>query len=202
MKKYEKEIFDNINLDAPDKSILDRAKSSMPEKRIRKLNSRQIFAIVSSCITVLVVLICIPFMNPASNDMPVIKTDELQSVQIQSIAENYPPLFSFGSNYLTTEYLYNNTTVFIEEFSKINNTNVVLLVRFKDNYDNLLFQKQEDYSAFLTNAHELQLLDKKILWFKVNEKIYLYFSNQNFDYYAVLSDDINDWVNFLKDFLI
>ena len=60
MNKYENDIFNNKNLDAPDENVLSKAKSILPNKKKRyKLNKNQIYAIASVCAAILIIVICI-----------------------------------------------------------------------------------------------------------------------------------------------
>lgn len=74
MNKYENDILNNKNLDAPDENVLSKAKSILPDKKKHyKLNKKQIFAIASVCAAILIIVICIPLMIPAQGDLEYVK---------------------------------------------------------------------------------------------------------------------------------
>lgn len=206
MNKYEKEILDNKNLEAPDYDVLSKAKSAMPQKKNRvRLNVKQFWAIFSSCAIVIVVLICIPLMLPANTGMNFVNNMDLICEQIESIqsyndCENADILY-FKSNYKSNKYIYKGKTVLLEEFSSINDSEIVMLVKLNKNSDNSIFEKEEEYNEFLTYNQNYSVSDKTIYWNAVENQIYVYFAYENNTYYIKISDNINDWQNLLNEFL-
>ena len=88
MYKIDKEIMTNNNLDKPNKDVLEKAKSIMPEKKVRwNINARQIMALSTSLVIIIVMIVCIPFMLPANNGNKIIPNSELSIKFIESIED-------------------------------------------------------------------------------------------------------------------
>lgn len=111
MNKYENDIFNNKNLDAPDENVLSKAKSILPNKKKRyKLNKNQIYAIASVCAAILIIVICIPLMIPAQGDLEYVRNKDLQVNELESIdsfnKDTGKSILHFGSNTSALEYSY------------------------------------------------------------------------------------------------
>ena len=199
MNKYEKEFLDNTNLEAPDECVLSKAKSAMPQKnRCAKINSRQLFAIISSCAIVFVIIICIPFMLPAKSNFEIIRDTDLERTEIVSIAdynikENHN-ILSFDSNDITYKYSYKGTTVLLEEYTTLMDTNIVLLVKLNDTTKNLIFEKEESYIQY-------SISDKTVQWSNVENTIYVTCTYDGYTYYIKMTGNISDWQNLINEFL-
>ena len=140
MNKYENDILNNKNLDAPDENVLSKAKSILPDKKkYYKLNKKQIFAIASVCAAILIIVICIPLMIPAQDDLEYVKNEDLHVNELESIdsfnKDTGKSILHFGSNTYTLEYSYKNKTMFIEEYSSVNDSSIALLVEITGNTD-------------------------------------------------------------------
>lgn len=200
MNSFEKEILNNKNLETPSENVLDRAKSAMPENKKKKLNSKQIFAIVSACIVVSIVCSTIPAMIPANSQMPYIENEMMQTSEITSLEDN---IFSnatflyFDKFEKMYRYDYEDKTMFVEEFSIYDDIAISLLVcvGYRDGRS---FEKEEEYIEFLGVTQEC-LIGKTIMyWINIDDAVYITFWHNDHQYYLKISGDINNWQSFLQ----
>lgn len=206
INKYDKDILNNKNLDAPTDNVLHKAKSILPQKKqAAKFNSKQIIAFVSACAVILVVIICIPFMMPANNELPFVKnTDleikEMESIDIYNKNEN-EQLLHFDSCEASYQYIYCGKTVFIEEVSLQNDVKITLLVEFIENTIDYIFEKQNEYLNFLNATESCDIGNIVVYWFDNGDIICLTFNHNGYKYYMKIDDNSLNWQELLKNLL-
>lgn len=206
INKYDKDILNNKNLDAPTDNVLHKAKSILPQKKqVAKFNSKQVIAFVSACAVILVVIICIPFMMPANNDLPFVKnTDleikELESIDIYNKSEN-KQLLCFDTCEASYQYIYCGKTVFIEEVSYQNDAKITLLVEFVENTVGYVFEKQNEYLDFLNGTESCDIDNNVVYWFDNGNIIYLTFNHNDYNYYMKIDNNSLNWQELLKKIL-
>lgn len=204
MNRFEKEILNNRNLEAPSENVLDRAKYAMPKKSKKKLGSKQIFAIVSACIVVLFVCSTIPAMIPASSDDNFVYNKDLTAYQMSSIEQSilssgdYLYFENFDTLY---QYEYQDEIVLVEEFSTINGTKIAMLIHFGDHRSGHSYEKEEEYSQYLYATEMMQINEIDVYWKNVQGRIYASFNLDNNLYYLNIADAENSWQNLLEEFL-
>lgn len=207
MYKTDKKILTNKNLEQPDKTVLEKAKSIMPTKAQRKMNSRQIIALASSIAVIIAVIVCIPFMLPAQQAQESIPTSELSVITVESIEdfskENGLNILYFADGEQTMAYTYNNEIVFIEEKCVVNGVNATLLVKISDNCKGLSFEKEIEYAELLSNSKEYVFFETVVYVAETKEFDILAFSKDSNQYYISLSHNGNGdyWKTILEKFL-
>ena len=205
MNRYEKDIFDNKNLDAPSDVVLEKARSAMrDEKPRRKLNAKHIFAIVSACVTALVVILCIPVMMPANSEMKYIINADLQMVEIDSVERyneaQHTNILHFAASEASCAYTYQGKTMFLEETSSIDGVHVVLLVEIVSNTMNYNFEKPKEYTSKLPGALPYSVADKTFFRAEYDDEMYLSLNYGDYIYYMKLTGEIANWQNILEKF--
>lgn len=191
MYKEDNKILRNKNLEQPDKTVLEKAKSIMPAKPRRKMNSRQIVALATSLAVIVSVIVCIPFMLPAQQAQENIPTSKLSVKIVESLEDfnkdNGLNILYFTDNKQTIAYTYNNAIVFIEEKCVVNGVNVNLLIKINDNCKGLSFEKEVEYSKLLSNAVEYMLSETIVYIVETEDYNFLTFSKDSNQYYISLS---------------
>lgn len=206
MNKYENDILNNKNLDAPDENELSKAKSILPDKKKHyKLNKKQIFAIASVCVAILIIVICIPLMIPAQGDLEYVKNEDLQVNELESIDSfnkaTSNSILHFGSNTYALEYSYKNKTMFIEEYSSVNDSSIALLVEITGNTAGFIFEKPDEYSKKLIDTKEYRIAEKVFFWTEYDDAIYLMLNYDGIIYYIKIENNLGDWKNTLNFFI-
>lgn len=204
MNRFEKEILNNKNLEAPSENVLDRAKFAMPEKSRKKLGSKQIFAIVSACIIVLIVCSTIPAMIPANSEDDFVYNKDLTAYQMSQIEQSVLS----GGDYLYFEnfdtlyqYEYQDEIVLVEEFSTINDIEIVMLIHLGNHRIGYSYEKEEEYSQFLYATEMMRINEIDVYWKNVKGRIYASFNLDNNYYYLSIADAESSWQNLLEEFL-
>ena len=191
MYKEDNKILRNKNLEQPDKTVLEKAKSIMPAKPRRKMNSRQIVALATSLAVIVAVIVCIPFMLPAQQAQENIPTSKLSVKIVESLEDfskdNELNILYFTDSKRTIAYTYNNAIVFIEEKCEVNGVNVNLLIKINDNCKGLSFEKEVEYSKLLSNAMEYMLSGTIVYIVETEDYNFLTFSKDSNQYYISLS---------------
>ena len=206
MFNNEKKLLTNDNMEKPDEGVLKKARSSMREKKSKqRLNIKQISAIASACAVLLVLIICIPFMLPASSAMSFVYNSDLYEEEIESISsfneiENFD-ILHFNTSDLTTKYIYNNSIVLLEEYSTSGNTHIKMLVKFDDNCRGLSFQKEEEYTANMQNSKESVICKTSILYSENCDNVCVNFTKHEFSYYVLLVGETSNWQKFIEQLL-
>lgn len=204
MNRFEKEILNNKNLEAPSENVLDRAKSAMPEKSRKKLGSKQIFAIVSACIIVLIICSTIPAMIPANSEDDFVYNKDLTAYQMSQIDQSVLS----GGDYLYFEnfdtlyqYEYQDEIVLVEEFSTINGAKIAMLIHLDNHRIGYSYEKEEEYSQYLYATEMMHINEIDVYWKNVQGRIYASFNLNNNYYYLRIADAESSWQNLIEEFL-
>ena len=90
MYNNDKKIIENKNFEMPAESVLEKARAALPEKKEkRRVNRKLIFAIASSFVVIIAVIVSIPYMMPANRALDFVYTSQMQaeSIGAESAAE-------------------------------------------------------------------------------------------------------------------
>lgn len=208
MYKTDKKIITNNNLDKPDKDVLEKAKSIMPQKRVCwKINAKQITALAASCFVIIIIIVCIPFMLPANDGAQNIPNSELSIKFIESIDDfnkaNDLNILCFGTGEQIMLYEYNDTGVFVEEKCVVNGISLTLLVKLNGSFNDLIFEKETKYIEQLDDASEHIVSGTLVYVSKTSQAVILSFTKDFYRYYMSLSNGEHDdaWLTILENFL-
>ena len=208
MYKIDKEIMTNNNLDKPNKDVLEKAKSIMPEKKVRwNINARQITALSTSLVIIIVMIVCIPFMLPANNGNKIIPNSELSIKFIESIEDfnkaNDLNILYFETSEQVMVYAYQGIDIFVEEKCVVDGLNVMLLVKVNNNCNDISFEKETEYVELLNYANEYILSGTMVYVSKTSKIVFMSFTKDSYRYYISLLNDKNDdtWITILEKFL-
>lgn len=216
MKRYEKEILENKNLDAPSENVLSKAKSAMPKKK-RAVSLRNVLAIVSSCVAVSVAVICLPFlmpMNKASapngsgiigDSIPMIKGEDITVEDITSIADynsaNGTDILHFEESKGATQYTYDNKVAAIEEKSSSDDVQIVFFVKFKENVKGMLEKEYDVYLAYLKGAIGYYIENVHVSCTTHSGITYVEFEQGDYIYYVKIYSVGETWINIIENLL-
>ena len=197
MYKIDKEIMTNNNLDKPNKDVLEKAKSIMPEKKVRwNINARQITALSTSLVIIIVMIVCIPFMLPANNGNKIIPNSELSIKFIESIEDfnkaNDLNILYFETSEQVMVYAYQGIDIFVEEKCVVDGLNVMLLVKVNNNCNDISFEKETEYVELLNYANEYILSGTMVYVSKTSKIVFMSFTKDSYRYYISLLNDKND----------
>lgn len=208
MYKIDKEIMTNNNLDKPNKDVLEKAKSIMPEKKVRwNINARQITALSTSLVIIIVMIVCIPFMLPANNGNKIIPNSELSIKFIESIEDfnkaNDLNILYFETSEQVMVYAYQGIDIFVEEKCVVDGLNVMLLVKVNNNCNDISFEKETEYVELLNYANEYIISGTMVYVSKTSKIVFMSFTKDSYRYYISLLNDKNDdtWITILEKFL-
>lgn len=208
MYKIDKEIMTNNNLDKPNKDVLEKAKSIMPEKKVRwNINARQITALSTSLVIIIVMIVCIPFMLPANNGNKIIPNSELSIKFIESIEDfnkaNDLNILYFETSEQVMVYAYQGIDIFVEEKCVVDGLNVMLLVKVNNNCNDISFEKETEYVELLKYTNEYIISDTMVYVSKTSKIVFMSFTKDSYRYYISLLNDKNDdtWITILEKFL-
>ena len=208
MYKIDKEIMTNNNLDKPNKDVLEKAKSIMPEKKVRwNINARQITALATSLVIIIVMIVCIPFMLPANNGNKIIPNSELSIKFIESIEDfnkaNDLNILYFETSEQVMVYAYQGIDIFVEEKCVVDGLNVMLLVKVNNNCNDISFEKETEYVELLNYANEYIISGTMVYVSKTSKIVFMSFTKDSYRYYISLLNDKNDdtWITILEKFL-
>lgn len=208
MYKTDKKIIANNNLDKPDKYVLEKARSIMPQKRVcRKINAKQITALAASCFVIIAIIVCIPFMLPANDGAQNIPNSELSIKFIESIDDfnkaNDLNILCFGTGEQIMLYEYNDTGVFVEEKCVVSGISATLLVKLNSSFNHLIFEKETKYIEQLDDASEHIVSGTLVYVSKTSQAVILSFKKDSYMYYMSLSNYEHDdaWLTILENFL-
>ena len=208
MYKIDKEIMTNNNLDKPNKDVLEKAKSIMPEKKVRwNINARQITALSTSLVIIIVMIVCIPFMLPANDGNKIIPNSELSIKFIESI-EDFNKADDLNILYFETSeqvmvYAYQGIDIFVEEKCVVDGLNVMLLVKVNNNCNDISFEKETEYVELLKYTNEYIISGTMVYVSKTSKIVFMSFTKDSYRYYISLLNDKNDdtWITILEKFL-
>ena len=208
MYKIDKEIMTNNNLDKPNKDVLEKAKSIMPEKKVRwNINARQITALATSLVIIIVMIVCIPFMLPANDGNKIIPNSELSIKFIESIEDfnkaNDLNILYFETSEQVMVYAYQGIDIFVEEKCVVDGLNVMLLVKVNNNCNDISFEKETEYVELLNYANEYIISGTMVYVSKTSKIVFMSFTKDSYRYYISLLNDKNDdtWITILEKFL-
>ena len=208
MYKIDKEIMTNNNLDKPNKDVLEKAKSIMPEKKVRwNINARQITALSTSLVIIIVMIVCIPFMLPANNGNKIIPNSELSIKFIESIEDfnkaNDLNILYFETSEQVMVYAYQGIDIFVEEKCVVDGLNVMLLVKVNNNCNYISFEKETEYVELLKYTNEYIISGTMVYVSKTSKIVFMSFTKDSYRYYISLLNDKNDdtWITILEKFL-
>ena len=208
MYKIDKEIMTNNNLDKPNKDVLEKAKSIMPEKKVRwNINARQITALATSLVIIIVMIVCIPFMLPANNGNKIIPNSELSIKFIESIEDfnkaNDLNILYFETSEQVMVYAYQGIDIFVEEKCVVDGLNVMLLVKVNNNCNDISFEKETEYVELLKYTNEYIISGTMVYVSKTSKIVFMSFTKDSYRYYISLLNDKNDdtWITILEKFL-
>ena len=208
MYKIDKEIMTNNNLDKPNKDVLEKAKSIMPEKKVRwNINARQITALSTSLVIIIVMIVCIPFMLPANDGNKIIPNSELSIKFIESIEDfnkaNDLNILYFETSEQVMVYAYQGIDIFVEEKCVVDGLNVMLLVKVNNNCNDISFEKETEYVELLNYANEYIISGTMVYVSKTSKIVFMSFTKDSYRYYISLLNDKNDdtWITILEKFL-
>ncbi len=208
MYKIDKEIMTNNNLDKPNKDVLEKAKSIMPEKKVRwNINARQITALSTSLVIIIVMIVCIPFMLPANNGNKIIPNSELSIKFIESIEDfnkaNDLNILYFETSEQVMVYAYQGIDIFVEEKCVVDGLNVMLLVKVNNNCNDISFEKETEYVELLKYTNEYIISGTMVYVSKTSKIVFMSFTKDSYRYYISLLNDKNDdtWITILEKFL-
>ena len=208
MYKIDKEIMTNNNLDKPNKDVLEKAKSIMPEKKVRwNINARQIMALSTSLVIIIVMIVCIPFMLPANNGNKIIPNSELSIKFIESIEDfnkaNDLNILYFETSEQVMVYAYQGIDIFVEEKCVVDGLNVMLLVKVNNNCNDISFEKETEYVELLKYTNEYIISGTMVYVSKTSKIVFMSFTKDSYRYYISLLNDKNDdtWITILEKFL-
>ena len=208
MYKIDKEIMTNNNLDKPNKDVLEKAKSIMPEKKVRwNINARQITALATSLVIIIVMIVCIPFMLPANDGNKIIPNSELSIKFIESIEDfnkaNDLNILYFETSEQVMVYAYQGIDIFVEEKCVVDGLNVMLLVKVNNNCNDISFEKETEYVELLNYANEYIISGTMVYLSKTSKIVFMSFTKDSYRYYISLLNDKNDdtWITILEKFL-
>ena len=208
MYKIDKEIMTNNNLDKPNKDVLEKAKSIMPEKKVRwNINARQIMALSTSLVIIIVMIVCIPFMLPANDGNKIIPNSELSIKFIESIEDfnkaNDLNILYFETSEQVMVYAYQGIDIFVEEKCVVDGLNVMLLVKVNNNCNDISFEKETEYVELLKYTNEYIISGTMVYVSKTSKIVFMSFTKDSYRYYISLLNDKNDdtWITILEKFL-
>ena len=208
MYKIDKEIMTNNNLDKPNKDVLEKAKSIMPEKKVRwNINARQITALSTSLVIIIVMIVCIPFMLPANNGNKIIPNSELSIKFIESIEDfnkaNDLNILYFETSEQVMVYAYQGIDIFVEEKCVVDGLNVMLLGKVNNNCNDISFEKETEYVELLKYTNEYIISGTMVYVSKTSKIVFMSFTKDSYRYYISLLNDKNDdtWITILEKFL-
>lgn len=208
MYKIDKEIMTNNNLDKPNKDVLEKAKSIMPEKKVRwNINARQITALATSLVIIIVMIVCIPFMLPANDGNKIIPNSELSIKFIESIEDfnkaNDLNILYFETSEQVMVYAYQGIDIFVEEKCVVDGLNVMLLVKVNNNCNDISFEKETEYVELLKYTNEYIISGTMVYVSKTSKIVFMSFTKDSYRYYISLLNDKNDdtWITILEKFL-
>ena len=208
MYKIDKEIMTNNNLDKPNKDVLEKAKSIMPEKKVRwNINARQITALATSLVIIIIMIVCIPFMLPANDGNKIIPNSELSIKFIESIEDfnkaNDLNILYFETSEQVMVYAYQGIDIFVEEKCVVDGLNVMLLVKVNNNCNDISFEKETEYVELLNYANEYIISGTMVYVSKTSKIVFMSFTKDSYRYYISLLNDKNDdtWITILEKFL-
>ena len=208
MYKIDKEIMTNNNLDKPNKDVLEKAKSIMPEKKVRwNINARQITALATSLVIIIIMIVCIPFMLPANDGNKIIPNSELSIKFIESIEDfnkaNDLNILYFETSEQVMVYAYQGIDIFVEEKCVVDGLNVMLLVKVNNNCNDISFEKETEYVELLKYTNEYIISGTMVYVSKTSKIVFMSFTKDSYRYYISLLNDKNDdtWITILEKFL-
>lgn len=208
MYNNDKKIIENKNLEMPAESVLEKARAALPEKKEkRRVNRKLIFAIASSFVVIIAVIVSIPYMMPANRALDFVYTSQMQAESIGSVKDyneiEKTNILCFDESYKrivpAVKYVYDGKTAFIEEKCSIDEVEVSLLVKFYKNFTDCLFEKEEEYMAALNANTEINGID--VFFSENEERMHLFFVVGDLKYYIKISDKSADWEKIVKEFL-
>ena len=208
MLNDEKKILNNSSMEAPDKSVLDKARSQMdtPKTNKKRVWKNVLITFASLAVTALILVMCIPAMLPAnSGDPNYIALDEMTTENIVSIeeynAEKNTAILHFDNANSSTAYIYNGKIMIIEEKSISNGTAVSTLVVFAENTLSYSFEILDNQAPILPNStyHSIDGVGVKVS--TSDGKTYLHFSIDNYAYYLQIDGTNTDWQTIFNDFV-
>ncbi|MDE5600871.1 MAG: hypothetical protein K2J16_00030 [Clostridia bacterium] len=229
IKKIDKSVMQNENLDLPPKSVLDSAVSDMQERKQKRLPLSKIFAIAVPSLMVIIVVCCIPLMLPAakSNSAPNLGSDwfwgeapngvpSLNRVEIDSIeefnADSDRNVLTFGEPIPNSSWAYalNNFYEYFQESYQYNDNLIIKsLVESKPSggyqsasSTNYYPQLDKNFLSNMTDKQTVQL-DKCNVTYSIesNNHLFVTFHYKDYFYMIEMQGDISLWENILNDFI-
>jgi hypothetical protein len=206
----EKKILNSNSIEAPDKNVLDEARAHMGEQTRKTFNKRilknVLVSFASFAVTVLILVMCIPAMLPAnSGDPNYITLDEMTTKQMASIAEynqeNGTNIHHFDNGKDATAYYFEDKIMCIEEKAKAGNLDVKILVLFAENTLSYGFEILDNQAPILPDSTHHNIEGVGVQVSKSNQKTYLHFSVNNYEYYLEIDGTNADWQTIFNDFV-
>ena len=208
MLNDEKKILNNSSMEAPDKSVLDEARSQMdtPKTNKKRVWKNVLIAFASLAVTALILVMCIPAMLPAnSGDPNYITIDQMGTENITSIAhyneENGTNICHFDNASSCIAYYYDDKIMIVEECSISNGIEVSTLVVFCQNTLSYGFEILDNKAPILPNSTYQNIDGIGVQVSTSDGKTYLHFSIGNYGYYLSIDDTDTDWQTIFNDFV-
>ena len=208
MLNDEKKILNNSSMEAPDKSVLDEARSQMdtPKTNKKRVWKNVLITFASLAVTALILVMCIPAMLPAnSGDPNYITIDQMTTRGVTSLAcynqENGTNICHFDNATNSTAYYYGDKIMIIEEKSVVNGTDVSTLVLFGENTLSYGFEILDNKAPILPNStyHNIDGIGVQVS--TSDGKTHLHFSIGNYGYYLSIEGTNIDWQTIFNDFI-
>ena len=204
----EKKILNSKALEAPDKSVIDNARSQMdtPKRNKKRVWKNVLITFASLAVTALILVMCIPAMLPAnSGDPNYITIDQMGTENITSVAhyneENGTNICHFDNASSSTAYYYDDKIMIVEECSISNGIEVSTLVVFCQNTLSYGFEILDNKAPILPNStyHNIDGIGVQVS--TSSGKTYLHFSVGNYGYYLSIEGTNTDWQTIFNDFI-
>lgn len=211
MKRVDKKIIYNENLEQPRAESLDAAKSYLQENtehRKTRFSRKTIASFATMGALLLVLVICIPLMLPAfQSDEFFIYTADLTVEEINSVADyNTSELLSFAESPTSCRVYYHNIqAVFVKEIRTIDGFTVTYLIKLKTTLDERYVYELEDDFYLLKNGNvsNKTINGMNIEYIAANDSILIGIDYEGNSYY-IKADDTSesaDWERIIEKLL-
>ena len=212
--KLDKQILCNENLQEPSPSVLNAAKAEMRKNSTparKRLAPSKIVAIATACVAVVVVICCIPFMMPFSDDnfnkAPSSSAPDGDKIAIDSIEnfnqENDQSILTFSNVVSNSSYLYkyNEVETYCSETYIVDEITINLLVKLTSN-NKEIYHIEESFMLNLRGCQITEINGCVVQFnFRYDTYVFVQFEHNDYNYMIEMQGETSSWENILENFI-